>query len=245
MTETTERRSDDRPPRKQRSDGERSRNAILREAAQLATVEGIDGLSIGRLAKAVGMSKSGLFAHFGSKEELQLATIETASALFTEIVIEPALTAPTGLERLRQLAENFLRHVEDNVYPGGCFFASVAAEMDTRPGPVRDRALQLTVDWVRAARDGRARQPDRRRDRSSEDPVQLAFELDSFLLLANAQFVSSQESAPIDRARRALERRLEAAAPGTDRLDITLFRDGKRPFPAIGAGETGRLRRKV
>ena len=72
------------PSRKRRSDGERSRNAILREAAQLATVEGIDGLSIGRLADAVGMSKSGLFAHFGSKEELQLATIEAASALFTE-----------------------------------------------------------------------------------------------------------------------------------------------------------------
>ena len=90
--------------RLERSDGERSRNAILREAAQLAT------------------------------------TIETASALFNEIVIEPALTAPTGIERLRQLAENFLRHVEENVYPGGCFFASVAAEMDTRPGRVRDHA---------------------------------------------------------------------------------------------------------
>jgi AcrR family transcriptional regulator len=215
MTETVERRAADRPPRKQRSDGERSRNTILREAARLATVEGIDGLSIGRLAKAVGMSKSGLFAHFGSKEELQLATIETASALFTEIVIEPALTAPTGLERLRQLAENFLRHVEDNVYPGGCFFASVAAEMDTRPGPVRDRALQLTVEWTAqletAVRDSQtegAIDP-------SEDPEQLAFDLDAYLLLANLQFVSSQESAPIDRARRALERRLGAAAPGT------------------------------
>ena len=209
MTETF-----DRPPRKQRSDGERSRNAILREAAQLATVEGIDGLSIGRLAKAVGMSKSGLFAHFGSKEELQLATIETASALFNELVVEPALTAPTGIERLRQLAENFLRHVEEGVYPGGCFFASVAAEMDTRPGPVRDHALQLTVDWVQhietAVRDS---QTEGAIDRS-EDPVQLAFELDSYLLLANAQFVSSQESSPIDRARRALERRLRAAAPG-------------------------------
>ena len=213
MTETTERRSAGRAPRKQRSDGERSRNAILREAAQLATVEGIDGLSIGRLAKAVGMSKSGLFAHFGSKQELQLATIETASALFDELVVGPALTAPTGLERLRQLAENFLRHVEGSVYPGGCFFASVAMEMDTRPGPVRDHALQLTVEWTQhletAVRDSQtegAIDP-------SEDPVQLAFELDSYLLLANAQFVSSQEPAPIDRARRALERRLTVAAP--------------------------------
>ena len=199
--------------RKRRSDGERSRNAILREAAQLATVEGLDGLSISRLAKAVGMSKSGLFAHFGSKEELQLATIETASALFTEQVIEPASVAPTGLERLRQLAENFLRHVEGDVFPGGCFFASVAAEMDTHPGPVRDLAVRLVEEWFRqletAVRDAQAEgaiDP-------SEDAEQLAFELDAFLLLANAQFVISRQSTPIDRARRALERRLTAAAP--------------------------------
>ena len=213
MTETVERRAADRPPRKQRSDGERSRNTILREAARLATVEGIDGLSIGRLAEAVGMSKSGLFAHFGSKQELQLATIETARALFNEQVVEPALAAPTGLERLLQLAENFLLYVEGN--EGGCFYASVAAEMDTRPGPVRDAALQLAVEWVEhfetAVRDSQregAIDP-------SEDPAQLGFELNSYLLLANAQFVASQESTPIDRARRALERRLGAAAPGT------------------------------
>src|SRR5262245_9867903 len=97
MTNTA--REIERRPRKRRSDGERSRSAILREAAQLATVEGIEGLSISRLAEAVGMSKSGLFAHFGSKEELQLATIETASELFAEHVIEPAFRAPTGRDR--------------------------------------------------------------------------------------------------------------------------------------------------
>jgi AcrR family transcriptional regulator len=206
MTETHVRR-------RRRSDGERSRNAILREAAQLATVEGIGGLSIGRLAEAVGMSKSGLFAHFGSKEELQLATIETASALFTEQVIEPASAASTGLERLRLLAENFLRHVEANVYPGGCFFASVASEMDTHPGPVRDLAIQVADQWFRQLETAvRNAQVEGAID-SSEDSEQLAFELDAYLLLANAQFVVSQESTPIDRARRALERRLAAAAP--------------------------------
>ena len=213
MSETEVRRTGDRSARRRRSDGERSRNAILREAAQLATVEGIGGLSIGRLAEAVGMSKSGLFAHFGSKEELQLATIETAGALYTETVIEPALLAPTGLERLRQLAENFLGHLEAGVYPGGCFFASVAAEMDTHPGPVRDHAVQLGVEWSQlletAVRDAQAEGA----IDLSEDPEQLAFELDAYLLLANAQFVVSQESAPIDRARRAIERRLAAAAP--------------------------------
>src|SRR5437660_7424618 len=112
-----------RPPsaRRRRSDGERSRRSILDEAARLATVEGIGGLSIGRLAEAVGMSKSGLFAHFGSKEELQLATIETASALFNDHVIEPASNAPTGIGRLRQLAEGFLGHLEDDLFRGGCF----------------------------------------------------------------------------------------------------------------------------
>ena len=147
MSETPGDRQTIRPPRKQRSDGERSRNAILQEAAKLATVEGIGGLSIGRLAEAVGMSKSGLFAVSGSKEELQLATIETASAIFAEQVVDPALAEPMGLGRLRALAEGFLKHVEDQVFPGGCFFASVAAEMDTHPGPVRDLAIAVSTDW--------------------------------------------------------------------------------------------------
>ena len=144
------------PTRRRRSDGERSRDAILREAAQLATVEGIDGLSIGRLADAVGMSKSGLFAHFGSKEELQLATIETASALFTEQVIRPPCSPPPASSGSGSLRRRFLQHVEGNVFPGGCFFASVAAEMDTHPGPVRDLAVQLTLELAQPARDGRA-----------------------------------------------------------------------------------------
>jgi AcrR family transcriptional regulator len=198
--------------RKQRSDGERSRKAILTEAAQLATVEGIEGLSIARLASAVGMSKSGLFAHFGSKQELQLATIETASELFTEIVVAPALEAPTGLERLLALSERFLDHVEANVYPGGCFFASIAAEMDTHPGPVRDRAIELTDQWfglvVAAAADAQSEGA----IAGSEDVAQLGFEINSFLLLANAQFIVSQEPSPLDRARHAIRRRLAEAA---------------------------------
>src|SRR3954468_17276391 len=119
--------------RKRRSDGERSRNAILREAAKLATVEGISGLSIARLADAVGMSKSGLFAHFGSKEELQLATIEKADAVFTAHVLEPAADAARALDRLHGLVDAYLRYVQLETFPGGCFFASVLAELDMRP----------------------------------------------------------------------------------------------------------------
>src|SRR5947209_11539480 len=130
-----------RPPRRRRSDGERSRNAILEEAARLATVEGIGGLSIARLAEAVGMSKSGLFAHFGSKEELQLATIEKADAVFAAQVLAPAADASDGLDRLRRLAEAYLRYVGSDTFPGGCFFASVLAEVDMQPGPVRERVV--------------------------------------------------------------------------------------------------------
>jgi AcrR family transcriptional regulator len=204
-------READRPARRRRSDGERSRNAILREAAQLATVEGIAGLSIGRLAEAVGMSKSGLFAHFGSKEELQLATVDAANTLFDEHVIAPAAGEPTGLQRLQRLIDGFLGHVEGDVFMGGCFFASVAAELDTRPGPVRDRAVQVVQEWVgrleAAVRDAQAEGA----IDSAEDAEQLAFELNAYLLLANAQFVVSRASTPIARARRAVARRLAAA----------------------------------
>jgi AcrR family transcriptional regulator len=201
------------PARKRRSDGERSRNAILRKAGQLATVEGITGLSIKRLAEAVGMSKSGLFAHFGSKQELQIATIQAARDVFTAQVIDPALAARTGLERVRQLVENFLRYVEGGLYPGGCFFASVAAEMAMRPGPVRDGAVQVLDEFARQLETAvRQAQAEGAID-PAEDAEQLAFELDAFLSLANAQFALSQQSAPIDRARLAVEERISAALP--------------------------------
>jgi AcrR family transcriptional regulator len=201
-----------RPVRKRRSDGERSRNAILREAAQLATVEGLNGLSIARLADAVGMSKSGLFAHFGSKQELQLATIEVASAIFSEQVLEPALVAPTGFERLRLLADGYLRYIEAANFPGGCFFASIAAEMDTHPGPVRDIAVGFMADWL-ALLEQTIGEAQTEGDIDPEvEPAQLAFEIEAHLLLSNALFAISAEPTPIERARRALERRFGEVA---------------------------------
>jgi AcrR family transcriptional regulator len=197
--------------RKRRSDGARSRDAILQEAARLATVEGLDGLSIARLADAVGMSKSGLFAHFDSKQDLQLATIETAAGIFAEEVTTPSHDGTTGLERLRLLADGFLRHVEGDTFPGGCFFASVAAEFDTRPGPVRDLAISVLNSWqqeiLRAIQDAQAEGA----IDAAEDAEQLTFEVNAYLLLGNAGFVVMHTPEPIERARRAVERRLEAA----------------------------------
>ena len=200
-----------RPARRQRSDGERSRAAILDEAAKLATVEGIGGLSLGRLADEVGMSKSGLFAHFGSKEELQLATIEAANEIFDEQVLDPAAKSSSGLERIRALLDAYLRYVEGGTFPGGCFFASVIVEVSMQPGAVRDRLVAFMGDWI-----GRLESAVRDAQREGEidkkeDPGQLAFELESFLLLANTQFSVTQNSEPIKRGRRAIEGRLEAA----------------------------------
>jgi AcrR family transcriptional regulator len=197
--------------RRRRSDGERSRGAILDEAARLATVEGIEGLSLGRLADAVGMSKSGLFAHFGSKEELQLATIEVASSVFAQEVIEPASEAPTALERLRLLVEGYLRYLEVETFPGGCFFASTLAEMDTRPGPVRNRLVAFLGEWLgRVESTVHDAQAEGAID-PSEDAGQLTFEIEAALLLANAQYVVARTPEPIERARRAIDRRLRAA----------------------------------
>ena len=200
--------------RKRRIDGERSRSAILDAAAQLATVEGIGGLSLSRLAGEVGMSKSGLFAHFGSKEELQLATVDRANELFDDQVLEPALTAPTGLERLQGLAERYLRYVEAETFRGGCFFATVLTEVDMQPGPVRDRLVRFLGDWLGqlegAVRDA---QGEGAID-AAEDPAQLAFEIEAALFLANAQFVVARGPEPIRRAERAINRRLAEATTG-------------------------------
>lgn len=120
--------------------GQRTRAAILEEAARLATVESLEGLSIGGLAEVTGMSKSGLYAHFGSKEGLQLATIDAARESFVREVVSPALAAtPPGRGRLLALCERFLSYVERRVFPGGCFFVVTAAELGSRPGRIRDR----------------------------------------------------------------------------------------------------------
>jgi Bacterial regulatory proteins, tetR family. len=206
-----------RGTRKRRSDGERSRGAILDEAARLATVKGIEGLSIGRLADAVGMSKSGLYAHFGSKEELQLETVEIASSLFARQVTEPASEAPTAFERLQRLVDGYFRYLEVETFPGGCFFASALAEMDMQPGPVRDRLVAFLSEWLaRIEAAVREAQTEGAID-LAEDPAQLTFEIEAALFLANAQYVIARTPESIERARRAIERRLDPAATAARR----------------------------
>jgi AcrR family transcriptional regulator len=204
-----------RAARRRRTDGERSHGAILDEAARLATIDGLEGLSLARLADAVGMSKSGLFAHFKSKEELQLATVEVADSLFAQQVTEPAAEARSGWERLRLLVDGYLRYLEVEAFPGGCFFASALAEMDMQPGPVRDRLVAFLRDWLgRLESSVRDAQADGAID-PAEDAAQLTFEIEAALFLANAQYVVARAPEPIERARRAIDRRLESAAAST------------------------------
>jgi AcrR family transcriptional regulator len=198
--------------RRRRPDGERSRHAILDAAARLATVEGIDGLSIGRLAEATGMSKSGLYAHFGSKEELQLATVAFADAIFDDDVVRPAMSREEGIRRVEALCDRFLSHVERRVFPGGCFFVSVAAELDTRPGPVRDRIAAFQAEWTgHIASELRTAQRAGVLDRSARID-QLTFELNALLVHANAVFVLSGDPAVFKLARRGIRERLERAS---------------------------------
>jgi AcrR family transcriptional regulator len=196
--------------RRSRSDGRRSREKILLAAAQLATVEGIDGLSIGRLADHIGMSKSGLFAHFRSKQDLQLAAIDTAERIFSDDVLAPAMAEPDGLPRLEALCDRFLSHVGRRVFPGGCFFASVAAELDTRPGPVRDRVTDVARTWMALLVNAAAEAQRRGQLDPDLDPEQLGFELDAFLSLGNALFLLDGAAA-LERARRGISDRLDRA----------------------------------
>ena len=190
--------------RRPRSDGIRSRRAILDASARLATIEGLNGLSIGGLADHIGMSKSGLYAHFTSKEQLQLATIETAAEIFNTEVVVPGSAAPVGVARVWALSEEFLAHLERGVFPGGCFFASVAAEVDTRPGLVRDRIFEVIADWVGALAEAVAGAQAAGEIDPTEDPEQLAFEIDAMLLMANAAYVMEPGPEVLDRGRRGI-----------------------------------------
>jgi AcrR family transcriptional regulator len=187
------------------SKGEASRATILLTAAKLATTRGLDGLSIGDLAAEVGMSKSGLYAHFKSKEELELATIETAAAIFDSEVLQPAALAHAGTERLGALVDAFLSHLERRIFPGGCFFAAVAAELDTRPGPARDQVVRVLDQWqsllTRCIRDAQASGDI---DPKADVP-QAAFEIQAMLLAGNYQFVMTNDPVRLSQARKGVE----------------------------------------
>ncbi|MBS1887797.1 MAG: TetR/AcrR family transcriptional regulator [Actinobacteria bacterium] len=184
--------------------GERTRAAILDRAVDLASVEGLEGLTIGRLADELGMSKSGLFRHFGSKQDLQLATVAAARERFVAMVIEPALGAPDGAPRLRAMGERYLDFLDS--FPGGCFWGAVAGEYDDRPGPVRDAIVASLDAWMaELVRQATAA--------GVADPERYAFELYAVVTTANARWrLGGGDRRALDLARAALAR-LDAELP--------------------------------
>lgn len=198
--------------RKSRADGVESRRVILDAAARLATTHGLEGLSIGELARHIGMSKSGLYAHFKSKEELELATIDTAAEIFENDVMRKIPESLRGIARVTALSEAFFQHLVRRVYPGGCFFATVAAQLAPRPGEARDRVMKLQGEWVakfvaalRQASDDGEIQPD-------ADLNQLVFEITAMMFRANFAWIVAEDERVLDQARLGIQSILSRVA---------------------------------
>ena len=190
--------------------GERTRQSILEKAVDLASLEGLEGLTIGRLADELKMSKSGLFAHFGSKEELQLATVEAASQRYVAEIFAPALKEPRGYPRLLAICDSWLSYIKRGVFPGGCFFAAASFEFDSRPGAVRDFVRRLMDDWIGALEKAIRMAQDEGHLDPTVDPAQLAFELNSLFFGANFAHYLRNDTRALEKAERAVRTRLEA-----------------------------------
>ncbi|WIY05671.1 TetR/AcrR family transcriptional regulator [Amycolatopsis mongoliensis] len=186
--------------------GDATRRVVLRRAVDVASVDGLDGLSLGRLATELELSKSGVFALFGSKEELQLATVEAALAIFRSYVVTPALDVAPGLPRLRAICENWLDYSEKRVFPGGCFFFNVGAEFDARPGRVHDAVAAASGSFAAFIRETAAEAV--ALGHLAADAEVLAFELHALGRAANADAVLNGGTRAYALARRAIGARL-------------------------------------
>jgi AcrR family transcriptional regulator len=201
--------------------GDRTRRAILTAAVNIASVEGLEGLTIGRLAGELEMSKSGLFAHFGSKEELQIATVRAAAAIFGHRVVVPAEEEhEPGIARLEAMLDNWLDYMQHGIFAGGCFFAAATMEMDGRPGPVRDAVAQQMNRWTGLLADYARAAIERGELSEDTDPEQLAFELDALGYAMNVGWQLHRDERVFERGHRAMRRRLEADATDAGRAAL-------------------------
>lgn len=193
-----------------RARGDASRHAILAAAVDLASVDGLDGLSLGGLAATTAMSKGGVAGLFGSKQDLQLAVVAAAAEIFQDRVVRPALAAPPGLPRLRELVDRFLDYSRNRVFSGGCFFAAVTAEYRARPGAVRDAIADWRQRWSAFLAEAVRRAVAAGDLPGDTDPAQLGFEIVALLEAANDASLLHGTSEPYARARVALDRLLAA-----------------------------------
>jgi AcrR family transcriptional regulator len=194
--------------------GDQTRRAVLRRSVDIASVDGLEGLSIGRLATELGISKSGLFAHFGSKEELQLATIRAARRIYADNVVTPAFEVEPGIGRVWALSTHWLDYSQRRVFPGGCFFQKVSHEYAARDGAVQESLAAVHREWMDLIETliGEAVE----RGELAADPKLLAFDLNAYYEAANLASILHNDNTTYDQARQAVRTRLESAAvPGT------------------------------
>ncbi|MEV0292436.1 TetR/AcrR family transcriptional regulator [Nocardia sp. NPDC050710] len=195
--------------------GERSRRVILDRAMDIASVEGLESLSVRRLASELELSKSGVFAQFGSKEELQLATVRAAVEVFVAEVVKPARRAPVGIRRVWALADSWLTYAAAPIFSGGCFFLSAVSEFDARPGRVHDAVAAARRDWLRLYETAVAEAIELGEIDADADPANLAFELDAIARVAGQDALLFDDPSYYDRARRLVRARLKTMATAT------------------------------
>jgi AcrR family transcriptional regulator len=193
--------------------GEATRERILESALELASTEGLSGLSIGRLADRNGMSKSGLFAHFGSKEGLQLDVLDLATAKFRESVFTPALRADRGEPRLRALFTHWMDWADHQSLPGGCLLTAAAVELDDQPGPARDALVDAQRQWAETLARAVRIAIEERHFRADVDPHLFAFQLHSILLGYHHARRLLRDPDAAGRARDAFEALITSARP--------------------------------
>ncbi|GAA1579465.1 TetR/AcrR family transcriptional regulator [Kribbella hippodromi] len=193
--------------------GDQTRRAVLRRSVDLASVDGLEGLSIGRLASELGISKSGVFAHFGSKEELQLSTIRAARRIYADNVVIPAFEVEPGLGRVWALSKYWLDYSQRRVFPGGCFFQKVSHEYSARTGAVQEMLAAVHLEWmdlIETTIDAAIEKGE-----LTGDPKQLAFDLNAYYEAANLSSILHNDESTYVYAREAVRLRLESAVlPG-------------------------------
>jgi AcrR family transcriptional regulator len=207
--------------------GQVTRAAIIEQALSIARRDGLEGLTIGALAERLGMSKSGVFSHFGSREELQLAVLRQYAERFVEAVLRPAVARPRGLPRLRALLENWLAHLAEEI-EAGCILIAGASEYDDRPGHMHDALVAIIQAWKgELLRAIRLAQDEGHLDRGA-DADQMVFEIYGLMLMLHQDARLLHSTRSVQRARTALARLIEAARP---RLPAVRARRGRRPAP--------------
>jgi AcrR family transcriptional regulator len=196
-------------PRRSAAEAQATRGRILDRAAEIASEEGLDGITIGRLAEELEMSKSGVHKHFGTKETLQISTLDKAFVDFWHRVVEPALAEPPGLRRLRAVCANSVNHLEAPLLPGGCLMTAALTEYDGRPGRVRDAVAEVWSRWRGQLRADLTTAVDDGELPAGFDVDQALFEIVAAGLALNAAMQLQHDRAAAGRARRAIERALD------------------------------------